>query len=187
MVWHVYGKVIILMSEENEKIEESKITMIKPFINPHHHHLHLHLHILSRSPQPCHRRKASRKPNQQSYPTRSVSSLLTSSPPHCQLTHSSKTLYSKMEINLNTYNHISSNHHYPLSICYPSLSSNSSSLYQIFKPDLIISSFNKTQHQNSSTHHIVSSFSDLSVLLDFPKSNLRFFLLRMVTQTINPR
>ncbi|KAM7492905.1 hypothetical protein LguiB_027514 [Lonicera macranthoides] len=66
-----------------------------------------------------------------------------------------------------------------LFICYPSLSSNSSSLYQIFKPDLTISSFiNNTQHQNSSTHHIVSSFSDLSVTLDFPQSNLRFFLAR---------
>ncbi|KAM7516632.1 hypothetical protein LguiA_006215 [Lonicera macranthoides] len=62
-----------------------------------------------------------------------------------------------------------------LSICYPSPFSNSTFLYQVFIPDLTISSLNNT-YPNST--HLVSSFSDLSVTLDLPSSNLRFFLVR---------
>ncbi|XP_028084357.1 endo-1,3(4)-beta-glucanase 2-like [Camellia sinensis] len=62
-----------------------------------------------------------------------------------------------------------------LTLCYPSQSSNSSFIYQIFNPDLTISTLNKP---NPYATHIVSSFSDLSVTLDLPSSNLRFFLVR---------
>ncbi|KAE8673138.1 unconventional myosin-XVIIIa-like [Hibiscus syriacus] len=59
-----------------------------------------------------------------------------------------------------------------LSICYPSLSTNPSVVYQIFNPDLTISATDKT-----GPSHVISSYSDLSVTLDFPSSNLRFFLV----------
>ncbi|KAK3013052.1 hypothetical protein RJ639_009652 [Escallonia herrerae] len=62
-----------------------------------------------------------------------------------------------------------------LSICYPSLFSNPSFTYQIFNPDLTISSLN---NPNPNSTHIISSFSDLSITLDLPSSNLRFFLVR---------
>ncbi|XP_016194495.1 probable endo-1,3(4)-beta-glucanase ARB_01444 [Arachis ipaensis] len=60
-----------------------------------------------------------------------------------------------------------------LSICYPSLSVSSHSMHQVFTPDLTISS-----STSSLSRHVISSFSDLSVTLDFPSSNLTFFLVR---------
>ncbi|KAL3624152.1 hypothetical protein CASFOL_032968 [Castilleja foliolosa] len=63
-----------------------------------------------------------------------------------------------------------------LSLSYPSLFKNSSFIYQIFIADLIISTL-CNNHNNKSTH-MVSSFNDLSVTLDFPSSNLRFYLVR---------
>ncbi|KAL2552109.1 glycosyl hydrolase family 81 protein [Forsythia ovata] len=62
-----------------------------------------------------------------------------------------------------------------LTICYPSQFKNPAFLYQIFIADLIISALD---NPNSTATHIISSFSDLSVTLDHPSSNLRFFLVR---------
>ncbi|GMY24737.1 primary septum endo-1,3(4)-beta-glucanase-like [Fagus crenata] len=59
-----------------------------------------------------------------------------------------------------------------LSLSYPFRFSNSSFVRQIFVPDLTITSLNKT------TRHRISSYSDLSVTLDFPSNNLRFYLVR---------
>ncbi|PQQ03086.1 putative endo-1 3(4)-beta-glucanase [Prunus yedoensis var. nudiflora] len=67
-----------------------------------------------------------------------------------------------------------------LSLSYPSLSSTSAFISQTFVPDLTISasqtSANLATTNNSS--RVISSFTDLSVTLDFPSSNLRFFLAR---------
>ncbi|GMI76804.1 hypothetical protein like AT5G15870 [Hibiscus trionum] len=60
-----------------------------------------------------------------------------------------------------------------LSISYPSQFHNPSFIYQIFVPDLTVSVAGRT-----SPAHVISSYSDLSVTLDFPSSNLRFFLVR---------
>ncbi|KAE8713348.1 unconventional myosin-XVIIIa-like [Hibiscus syriacus] len=60
-----------------------------------------------------------------------------------------------------------------LSISYPSQFHNPSFIYQIFVPDLTVSASDRT-----SPAHVISSYSDLSVTLDFPSSNLRFFLVR---------
>ncbi|QHO09481.1 Glycoside hydrolase family 81 protein [Arachis hypogaea] len=60
-----------------------------------------------------------------------------------------------------------------VSLCYPSLSVSSHSIHQVFTPDLTISSSTSTP-----SHHVISSFSDLSVTLDFPASNFTFFLVR---------
>ncbi|KAL6997043.1 endo-1,3(4)-beta-glucanase [Sarracenia purpurea var. burkii] len=62
-----------------------------------------------------------------------------------------------------------------LSLCYPTRFSNSAFTTQIFNPDLTISASNNT---NPNSTHIIFSFSDLSVTLDLPSSNLRFFLVR---------
>ncbi|OMP10779.1 Glycoside hydrolase, family 81 [Corchorus olitorius] len=62
-----------------------------------------------------------------------------------------------------------------LSICYPSQSRNSAFLYQIFVSDLTIFA---TNNPTSQKNHVISSYSDLSLTLDFPSSNLRFFLVR---------
>ncbi|CAL5369709.1 unnamed protein product [Camellia sinensis] len=62
-----------------------------------------------------------------------------------------------------------------LTLCYPSQFSNSSFIYQVFNSDLTIFASN---NPNPNSTHIVSSFSDLSVTLDLPSSNLRFFLVR---------
>lgn len=62
-----------------------------------------------------------------------------------------------------------------LSICYPSQFRNPSFIYQIFNADLTISMLN---NPNPNAPHVISSFSDLSVTLDLPSSNLRFFLVR---------
>lgn len=64
-----------------------------------------------------------------------------------------------------------------LSISYPSRFHNSAFLYQIFIPDLTIFASDKT-NPTSQKNHIISSYSDLSLTLDFPSSNLRFFLVR---------
>ncbi|KAK6927997.1 Glycosyl hydrolase family 81, C-terminal domain [Dillenia turbinata] len=61
-----------------------------------------------------------------------------------------------------------------LSLSYPSIFCNSSITYQVFSPDLTIS----TQDKNPDQHPKISSFSDLSVTLDFPSTNLQFFLVR---------
>ncbi|OWM64454.1 hypothetical protein CDL15_Pgr020421 [Punica granatum] len=65
-----------------------------------------------------------------------------------------------------------------LSLSYPSRFSNSAFLYQVFNADLTISAAAPPDHGPSSGRHVISSFGDLSVTLDFPDSNLRFFLVR---------
>ncbi|KAI3452133.1 hypothetical protein Pfo_008798 [Paulownia fortunei] len=62
-----------------------------------------------------------------------------------------------------------------LTLCFPSLFKNPAFIYQVFISDLIISTLN---NPNPNATHVISSFSDLSVTLDFPSSNLRFFLVR---------
>ncbi|XP_074328883.1 glucan endo-1,3-beta-D-glucosidase [Apium graveolens] len=62
-----------------------------------------------------------------------------------------------------------------LSVCYPSQFSNSAFFYQVFILDLTVSMLN---NPDSSAKHVISSFNDLSVTLDLPSSNLRFFLVR---------
>ncbi|XWS46437.1 hypothetical protein CRYUN_Cryun14cG0066600 [Craigia yunnanensis] len=64
-----------------------------------------------------------------------------------------------------------------LSISYPSHFHNSSFIYQIFISDLTIFATDKT-NSTSQKNHIISSYSDLSLTIDFPSSNLRFFLVR---------
>ncbi|WJX72882.1 endo-1,3(4)-beta-glucanase [Trifolium repens] len=66
-----------------------------------------------------------------------------------------------------------------LSVSYPSRSSNSKVIHQIFKPDLTITS-SKKENKNGSNgkNHIISSYSDLSVTLDIPSTNMSFFLVR---------
>ncbi|KAF7811228.1 putative endo-1,3(4)-beta-glucanase [Senna tora] len=61
-----------------------------------------------------------------------------------------------------------------LSLSYPAFFFSSALIYQLFLPDLTISS--KTTP--SSSPHVVTSFSDLGVTLDIPSSNLRFFLVK---------
>ncbi|XP_025648397.1 glucan endo-1,3-beta-D-glucosidase-like [Arachis hypogaea] len=60
-----------------------------------------------------------------------------------------------------------------VSLCYPSLSVSPHSIHQVFTRDLTISS-----SKGSHSSHVISSFSDLSVTLEFPSSNLTFFLVR---------
>ncbi|XP_060194065.1 glucan endo-1,3-beta-D-glucosidase 1-like [Lycium barbarum] len=62
-----------------------------------------------------------------------------------------------------------------ISLSYPSQNITSALLEQIFCPDLTISAF---KNPNPKQRHIISSYSDLSVTLDLPSSNLRFFLVR---------
>ncbi|XP_022772046.1 probable endo-1,3(4)-beta-glucanase ARB_01444 [Durio zibethinus] len=64
-----------------------------------------------------------------------------------------------------------------LSISYPSHVHNSSFVGQIFISDLTIFATDKT-NPTSQKNHIISSYGDLSLTLDFPCSNLRFFLVR---------
>ncbi|GAB2299888.1 hypothetical protein Dimus_033937 [Dionaea muscipula] len=64
-----------------------------------------------------------------------------------------------------------------ISLCYPSRFANSSIIYQVFKADFTISALN-IANPVPQTSHVVSSFSDLSVTVDLPCSNLRFFLVR---------
>ena len=66
-----------------------------------------------------------------------------------------------------------------LSFSHPFLLSNSSIVQQIFVPDLTITSLNKTTPSAIlNKRHRISSFSDLSVTLDLPSNNLRFYLVR---------
>jgi endo-1,3(4)-beta-glucanase len=51
-------------------------------------------------------------------------------------------------------------------------------LYQVFSPDLTISSSQKSHSNSPKNKHVISSYSDLGVTLDIPSSNLRFFLVR---------
>ncbi|KAJ4833261.1 hypothetical protein Tsubulata_005095 [Turnera subulata] len=61
-----------------------------------------------------------------------------------------------------------------LSVSYPSRFRSSAFIYQTFNPDLTISASDQDQQKS----HVISSYSDLSVTLDMPSSNLRFFLVR---------
>ncbi|WVZ14872.1 hypothetical protein V8G54_012438, partial [Vigna mungo] len=65
-----------------------------------------------------------------------------------------------------------------LSLSYPSLSFNSSFIAQVFNPDITISSTESKTTPGSHSRHVISSFGDMSVTLDIPSSNLRFFLVR---------
>ncbi|KAA8530535.1 hypothetical protein F0562_005244 [Nyssa sinensis] len=62
-----------------------------------------------------------------------------------------------------------------LTLCYPPQFSNSAFVYQIFNADLTISA---SSNSDPNSTHVISSYSDLSVTLDLPSSNLRFFLVR---------
>ncbi|MED6221894.1 hypothetical protein PIB30_059201 [Stylosanthes scabra] len=61
-----------------------------------------------------------------------------------------------------------------LTLCYPFHNSNSSFISQVFINNLTITSSNKTNNGK----HVISSYTDLSVTLDIPSSNLQFFLVR---------
>ncbi|KAJ4867719.1 glycosyl hydrolase family 81 protein [Raphanus sativus] len=65
-----------------------------------------------------------------------------------------------------------------LSISYPSLLHNSDFFHEVFKSDITISSGSPVDQSSRQQTHQISSFSDLGVNLDFPSSNLRFFLVR---------
>ncbi|XP_009600096.1 glucan endo-1,3-beta-D-glucosidase [Nicotiana tabacum] len=62
-----------------------------------------------------------------------------------------------------------------LTLCYPSQFHNPAFIYQNFIADLTITGLNNS---NPNTPHVISSFDDLSVTLDLPSSNLRFFLVK---------
>ncbi|CAN4079560.1 unnamed protein product [Withania somnifera] len=62
-----------------------------------------------------------------------------------------------------------------ISLSYPSQNITHALIEQIFLPDLTISAL---KNPNPKQRHIISSYSDLSVTLDLPSSNLRFFLVR---------
>ncbi|KAM5581328.1 glucan endo-1,3-beta-D-glucosidase 1-like [Rosa sericea] len=61
-----------------------------------------------------------------------------------------------------------------LTLSYPTRIATSASILQNFTADLSISATQNNQQQPQ----VVSSFSDLSVTLDIPSSNLRFFLVK---------
>ncbi|WJX80772.1 endo-1,3(4)-beta-glucanase [Trifolium repens] len=65
-----------------------------------------------------------------------------------------------------------------LSVSYPFLLFSTAMLYQVFSPDLTISSSQKSHSNSPKNKHVISSYSDLGVTLDIPSSNLRFFLVR---------
>ncbi|MCH86500.1 beta-glucan-binding protein, partial [Trifolium medium] len=65
-----------------------------------------------------------------------------------------------------------------LSVSYPFHHFNSAFIYQVFNADLTITSIEQKTNQSSNEKHIISSYSDLSVTLDTPSSNLSFFLVR---------
>ncbi|XP_010492440.1 PREDICTED: probable endo-1,3(4)-beta-glucanase ARB_01444 [Camelina sativa] len=74
-----------------------------------------------------------------------------------------------------------------LSISYPSLSHNSAFFYEAFNADITITGSDGPDPHSRKTH-LISSFSDLGVTLDFPSSNLRFFLVRgspFITFSVN--
>ncbi|XP_061367022.1 glucan endo-1,3-beta-D-glucosidase 1-like [Gastrolobium bilobum] len=64
-----------------------------------------------------------------------------------------------------------------LSVSYPSRFFTAAFIYQVFIADLTISASEKT-NPHSYDKHVISSYNDLSVTLDIPSSNLRFFLVR---------
>ncbi|KAF3443938.1 hypothetical protein FNV43_RR13628 [Rhamnella rubrinervis] len=64
-----------------------------------------------------------------------------------------------------------------LSVSYPARFFTSTFIYQIFVADLTISADDRTT-PDSQRPHIISGFDDLSVTLDLPSTNLRFFLVR---------
>ncbi|XP_028778030.1 probable endo-1,3(4)-beta-glucanase ARB_01444 [Neltuma alba] len=61
-----------------------------------------------------------------------------------------------------------------LSLSYPTRFFTSAFIYQTFVADLTIGKINP----DSNAKHVISSYDDLSVTLDIPSSNLRFFLVR---------
>ncbi|RYR17235.1 hypothetical protein Ahy_B03g062003 [Arachis hypogaea] len=66
-----------------------------------------------------------------------------------------------------------------VSLYYASRSVDSASITQVFKADLTISSSTQqTQRGSHSHHHVIFSFSDLSVTLHTPSFDLTFFLVR---------
>nr|VDC85422.1 unnamed protein product [Brassica rapa] len=64
-----------------------------------------------------------------------------------------------------------------LSISYPSLTHNPAVVYKAFTSDITITGSDGPDPHSRKTH-LISSFSDLGVTLDFLSSNLRFFLVR---------
>ncbi|KAF3644629.1 putative endo-1,3(4)-beta-glucanase 2-like [Capsicum annuum] len=62
-----------------------------------------------------------------------------------------------------------------ISISYPSQNISSALVEEIFHPDLTISAL---KNPKPTQRHVISAYSDLSVILDLPSSNLRFFLVR---------
>ncbi|EOA20018.1 hypothetical protein CARUB_v10000292mg [Capsella rubella] len=74
-----------------------------------------------------------------------------------------------------------------ISISYPTLSHNSAFIYEAFNADITITGSDGPDPHSRKTH-LISSFSDLGVTLDFPSSNLRFFLVRgspFITCSVN--
>ncbi|XP_015962671.1 probable endo-1,3(4)-beta-glucanase ARB_01444 [Arachis duranensis] len=65
-----------------------------------------------------------------------------------------------------------------LSVSYPFLLFSAAMLYQVFVPDITISSSTQKTTAPTKKDHVISSYSDLGVTLDIPSSNLRFFLLK---------
>ncbi|OIW16739.1 hypothetical protein TanjilG_14509 [Lupinus angustifolius] len=65
-----------------------------------------------------------------------------------------------------------------LSVSYPFLLFTTAMLYQVFVPDLTISTSSSSHKSETKTSHVISSYSDLGVTLDIPSSYLRFFLVR---------
>ncbi|KAK7295461.1 hypothetical protein RJT34_18370 [Clitoria ternatea] len=65
-----------------------------------------------------------------------------------------------------------------LSASFPFLFFSAAVLYQVFVPDLTISSSQNPHTYSQQPSHFISSYSDLGVTLDIPSSNLRFFLVR---------
>lgn len=61
-----------------------------------------------------------------------------------------------------------------LSLSYPSQFHTSAFVYQVFVADLTISAL----HPPPQNSHLISSYSDLSLTLDYPSSKIRFFLVR---------
>ncbi|CAL5186118.1 unnamed protein product [Lathyrus oleraceus] len=65
-----------------------------------------------------------------------------------------------------------------LSVSYPFHHFNSAFIYQVFNADLTITSIAQKTNQSSNENHIISSYTDLSVTLDIPSTNMSFFLVR---------
>ncbi|EPS71727.1 hypothetical protein M569_03028, partial [Genlisea aurea] len=64
-----------------------------------------------------------------------------------------------------------------LTICYPAEVTNSAFIYQAFIQNLTVSTLG-LGNPNPNARHVISSINDLSVTLDLPWSNLRFYLVR---------